>query len=100
MLIVTGILSVPQADLGRFVAEMVLLSTATRQRDGSLSYDVAVLDVASGRLLVAERWRDEAALAAHLAADDTVAFVSRWQDRTSGNVRKYDACNERSLTKE
>lgn len=98
MLIVTGMLCVPPADLPRFVAEIGRLSTVTRQRDGNLSYDTAVLDAASGRLLVAERWRDEAVLASHLRADDTMAFVARWQGRISGDIRKFDACNERSLT--
>lgn len=47
MLIVTGMLCVPPADLPRFVAEIGRLSTVTRQRDGNLSYDTAVLDAAS-----------------------------------------------------
>jgi quinol monooxygenase YgiN len=93
MLIVTGTISVPTADLPRFVAEVEALATVTRQRDGNLSYDTAVLDAAAGRLLVAERWRDEAALAAHLRAKDTAAFVSRWQDRILGDVRQYETDN-------
>ena len=97
MLIVLGTISALPAEMARFVAEIGELATVTRQRDGNLSYDVAVLEAESGRLLVAECWRDEAALAAHLRADDTVAFVSRWQGRTLGDVRKYDAGNARSL---
>lgn len=97
MLIVTGYISVPPADLPRFVEEAGLLARVTRQRDGNLSYDVAVLDVAAGRLLVAERWRNEAALVAHLRANDTRAFVSRWQERMLGDVRQYDANNGRPV---
>ena len=97
MLIVTGHISVPPADLPRFVEEAGHLASVTRQRDGNLSYDIAVLDAAAGRLLVAERRRDEAALAAHLRANGTVAFVSRWQGRLLGEVRQYDAENERQI---
>lgn len=97
MLIVTGTLFVPPIDLARFVAEMDNMAPVTRKRDGQLSYDTAVLDAAAGRLLVAERWRDEAALAAHLRAKETTAFVSRWAGRLRGDVRVYDAENERLL---
>ncbi|WP_260596928.1 putative quinol monooxygenase [Sphingomonas endolithica] len=97
MLIVTGTLFVPPTDLARFVAEMGALAAVTRKRSGNLSYDTAVLDAATGRLLVAERWRDEAALAAHLRADETEAFVSRWAPHLQGDVRVYDADNERTL---
>lgn len=97
MLIVTGTISVPPADLPRFVAEVEALATVTRQRDGNLSYDTAVLDAAAGRLLVAERWRDEAALVAHLRANDTAAFVSRWQDWMLGDVRQYKTDNGRPI---
>lgn len=97
MLIVTGYIVVPSADLWRFVEEVGHLASVTRQRDGSLSYDIAVLDAAGGRLLVAERWREEAALAAHLRASETVAFVSRWLGQILGDVRQYDAQNERPI---
>ena len=97
MLIVTGTLFVPPADLARFVAEMRDLAGVTRKRNGNLSYDTAVLDAAAGRVLVAERWRDKAALAAHLRAAETAAFISRWAGRLRGDVRVYDALNERPL---
>jgi quinol monooxygenase YgiN len=97
MLIVTGTLTVPSEELSRFVAEFGDLATVTRQRDGNLSYDTAVLDAAGGRLLVAERWRDEGALAAHLRASETSEFQSRWVLHLRGDVRVYDAANERSL---
>jgi quinol monooxygenase YgiN len=97
MLIVTGTISVSPSDLADFVADLQVLANATRQRDGNLSYAVATLDASAGQLLVAERWRDQAALTAHLQADDTGAFVGRWQNRMRGDIRKYDAGNERAL---
>ena len=44
-----------------------------------------------------DRWRDQPALTAHLEARDTLAFLNRWQGRMRGDIRKYDAMNERAL---
>lgn len=97
MIIVTGYVQVPPSDLEAFTRDLADLAEATRQRDGVLSYDAAVVDASRGRLLVMERWRDQQALSAHLAAADTVAFVARWGPRLSADVRKYDATRERAL---
>ena len=48
-------------------------------------------------MLVVERWRDQASLAAHLEASDTLAFVEKWSRGMVGSVLKFDATNERSL---
>jgi quinol monooxygenase YgiN len=89
---------VDPADLPQFLQDLQTLAVATRQRNGNISYDTAVNDTVTGELLVSERWVDQSALSAHLEAVDTAAFVSRWQGRMHGNIRKYDASNERSLT--
>lgn len=98
MLIVTGHITVKPSDLSQFCMDLETLATATRQREGNLSYDAAVADASAARLLVAEKWTDQAALSAHLAAADTMNFVRKWQGRMQGDIRKYDASNERSLT--
>ncbi|AJY46545.1 putative quinol monooxygenase [Martelella endophytica] len=98
MLIVTGIMNVAPSDLEAFLADLHSLALATRQRPGNIAYDAAVEDAPAGRLLIAERWADQAALTAHLKADDTKAFGQRWQGRMWGDIRKYDASNERALT--
>lgn len=97
MLIVTGYVQVPPSDLPVFIRHLADLAKATRERDGALSYDAGVIDASRGRLLVMERWRDQQALDAHLAAADTVAFVARWGQRLSTTIRKYDATRERDL---
>lgn len=97
MLIVTGHMHVDPADLAQFIADLELLAATTRQRAGNISYDAALADPQAGRLLIAERWQDQAALSAHLEAGDTVAFIARWQGRMQGDIRKYDASNERDL---
>jgi quinol monooxygenase YgiN len=97
MIIVTGYVQVPPSELEPFTRDLADLAEATRQQDGVVSYDAAVVDASRGRLLVMERWRDQQALSAHLAAADTVAFVARWGPRLSADVRKYDATRERAL---
>lgn len=98
MLIVTAYMHVDRADLAQFLCDLQVLVTATRRRAGNISYDAALDDPQAGRLLISERWSDQSALSAHLDAPDTVAFVRRWQGRMRGEIRKYDASNERELT--
>lgn len=97
MLIVTGYMYVAPSDLLRFHAELQAAALLVRQRIGNLSYDAVIDDAQAGRLLIAERWRDQAALDAHLAAPDMKAFVRRWGGKMRGDIRKYDASNERDL---
>jgi quinol monooxygenase YgiN len=100
MLIVNGYMYVEPSSVTEFVRDLQNLAVATRQRDGNLSYDTAVDDPLAGRLLIAERWRDQAALTAHLQATDTIAFVGRWCRTIRGDISKYDALNERGLMDE
>jgi quinol monooxygenase YgiN len=88
---------VDPADLPQFVEDLQRLAVATRQRIGNISYDAAVNDPRTGEVLISERWVEQSALSAHLDAVDTVTFVSHWQGRMHGDIRKYDALNERSV---
>ena len=97
MLIVTGYMHVEPTDVPRFHAELQELAAVVRWRAGNLSYDAAVDDARAGRMLIVERWQDQAALTTHLDAPETRAFVQRWQGRMRGDIRKYDASNERDL---
>ncbi|MDA5641375.1 MULTISPECIES: putative quinol monooxygenase [Agrobacterium] len=97
MLIITGYIHVDPADLAKFMTELNALASTTRKRPGSITYDAAVDDPQSGRLLISERWVGQAALSAHLQAADTIAFVSRWSGKMRGELRKYDASNERDV---
>jgi quinol monooxygenase YgiN len=97
MLIVTGYIRVDPTDLPQFLQDLQHLAVASRQRPGNISYDAAVNDTRTGEVLISERWYDESALSAHLDAADTVAFVTKWQGQMRGEIRKYDALNERDL---
>lgn len=97
MLIVTGHIQLAPSDVASFISDMVAFGDAARARDGCLFFAVAPDNPQTGRILVVERWRDQAALDAHLAADDTAAFVSRWQGCMRNALTKFDASNERAL---
>ncbi|MEF3135488.1 putative quinol monooxygenase [Rhizobium sp. 268] len=97
MLIITGYMHIDPAEVSKFLAELKDLAIVTRQRPGNISYNAALDDPEAGRLLIAERWTDQGALSAHLDAEETKAFVARWQGRMPGDLRKFDASNERGL---
>jgi quinol monooxygenase YgiN len=97
MIIVTGTVGVDPPDLDTFAADLKVLAEVSRQRTGNLAYAVSRDSADPGRLLVVERWQDQPSLTAHLDAPDTRAFVTRWQGRMRGNIRKYDAANERGV---
>lgn len=97
MIIVTGTIGVDPPDLETFAADLQALAEVSRQRSGNLADAVGRDSADPGRLLVVERWRDRPSLTAHLDAPDTRAFVARWQRRMRGDIRKYDADNERGV---
>ncbi len=97
MIIVTGTVEVDLPDLELFAADLTALAEVSRQRAGNLAYAVGRDTTEPSRLLVVERWQDQPSLTAHLEAPDTRAFVTRWQGRMRGDVRKYDAGNERGV---
>nr|WP_280528892.1 putative quinol monooxygenase [Aureimonas jatrophae] len=96
-MIVIGYLRVAPADARAFLGDMAAFARETRARDGCLFFALAPDGEAEGRMLVMERWRDQAALSAHLAAEGTVAFLARWQSRMTGEVETFDAANQRPL---
>ncbi|MGC0787856.1 MULTISPECIES: putative quinol monooxygenase [Pantoea] len=97
MLIISGYMYIDPSVLEQFIKELKLLANAVRQRHGNLSYNAAVEDYQTGRLLISERWLGQDALSAHLIRTDTVEFINRWQGKMKGELFKYDATNERGL---
>jgi quinol monooxygenase YgiN len=56
-----------------------------------------LVSTGAGRMLVVERWRNQAALMNQLEAPETAASVGRWAGRMTGDILKYDATYERPL---
>lgn len=98
MLIITGHIYIQPVELALCLSDPETLAIATRLRAGNIVYHAAVQDKALGQVLISERWTDQASLSAHLQAVNTSAFVSKWQGRIRGAIRKFDATNERALT--
>lgn len=95
MLILVGHIKTSPAQVSALLADLKSLIPATLLEDGCLAYSFALDDAATGAVLVYERWRDEAALAAHLAVPAVGALLGNWGDKVELSVSKFDASNER-----
>lgn len=69
----------------------------TLLEDGCLFYAFAIDDPQSASILVAERWRDQASLDAHLATPEIAELMGKWTGRMEPDVRLFDASNERGF---
>ena len=98
MIILAGFLKTSPELAEELAATLRSLIEPTLREDGCLAYCMALDSREQGTVLVYERWRDEAALGAHLAQPTIVDVLGGWADRidTSG-VRKFDAANERGF---
>ena len=95
MLILAGHVYVDPARVGEFVAEARATLPGARATEGCLFCSFTLDDPATGSVLVLERWRDQAALSARLAAPEVVEMFGKWGGAMRNEVRKYDAANER-----
>ena len=62
------------------------LATATRAEDGCVGYDLYESGAAAGTFVTVERWRDQAALDAHLAGPAVEAAFAGAGDHLAGEV--------------
>jgi len=85
MLIVTGYVQVPPSDLKAFTRDLADLAEATRERDGVLSYDAAVVDPSRGRLSVPdEPHRACIRESGHFAAPEAARLPASRMSRPAG----------------
>jgi quinol monooxygenase YgiN len=97
MIVVLGHVRIDPSDVDEFSRDVKEIDPSKKAESGCLSYSVTRDDPTTGRMLVAERWRDQQSLTAHIQRKETVAFVQKWSGRMQSDVLKYDASNERSL---
>ncbi len=90
MLILMGYIHIDPQDVDAFVRDVRAISLSTQAEEGCLFYGVTLDDRPTGRFLVAERWRDQDALTAHLARAETLAFLSEWGERMKGDLQTYE----------
>lgn len=65
---------------------LTTLATATREEDGCLDYDLFESGGAPGTFVTIERWRDQAALDAHLGGPAVAAAFAGAGDHLAGDV--------------
>ncbi|MET0546265.1 MAG: antibiotic biosynthesis monooxygenase [Caulobacterales bacterium] len=97
MIVIAGHLRIAPEFVEDLAAALRSLAPATLKEDGCYNYHFALDDPAAGTILVYERWRDQAALAAHLALPSVGAVLGGFGDKISIEVRKFDALNERGF---
>jgi quinol monooxygenase YgiN len=96
MIIVMGYVHLNPSDVDEFLADIQVIAPGTRAEKGCLFYAVTLDDASAGRMLVAERWRNQASLTAHLKGAQAAAF-QKWDNRIKIDVLRYDASNEGPL---
>jgi quinol monooxygenase YgiN len=89
MIILMGHLHLNPAEVPDFMADMQIIATGTRAEAGCLFYALAVDDAPAGRVLLAQRWQNQAALTAHMEGANAAAFASRWGYRVRVDLQRY-----------
>lgn len=98
MLMITGYLKTTPNEVEAVLADLRTGMPRTRGEDGCLFYDFVLADAAKGTILAVERWRDQAALDAHLSTPEMAALLGKWSGKIEIDVRKHDVSNERGFT--
>lgn len=97
MIIVTGEARFADGEIERLRGPLNAWVEEVRGRDGCLAYCYGV-DLADPNLLhLTEKWRDLAAIEAHMAAMDNVMALLAGANMVSLNVHAYDARFTRTL---
>ena len=100
MIIVGGTFEVPAAQREAFIAERVAMIRRSRAEAGCEEYTFAADPVEPGRVVLYERWTDQAALDAHLGElrsnppSPAPTIVA-----TSTTITLYDVSGERPLVR-
>jgi quinol monooxygenase YgiN len=99
MVIIQGSVRVGEADMAKFRAAAATMIAATRAEAGCILYAFAEDLVEAGLVRISERWRDQAAVDAHLKTPHMAAFgaVLAGLSLKELKVVAYDAANERVL---
>ncbi len=78
MLLITGTIRLPAAQLDLARPVMAEMLRASRAEDGCLDYSYAEDVIEPGLIHVTERWRDQAALDRHFASDHIARWRAEW----------------------
>ena len=99
MIMIEGWVRMDAADIDRLRPAAATMIAATRLEDGCEEYAFSQDLVDPGLFRIVERWRDEAALAAHFQTPHMAVFSAALgaANRQGGSVKVYKAEVDRSL---
>ena len=97
MIIVTGRISVDHASVDELLDDLRAGINRSLAETGCQFYSFAMEDPAAGHILTLQIWRDEAALANHLAAPAIGELVDKWDGHYTVGTKFYDVTNERAV---
>ena len=98
MIVVGGTFHVDPAERDAFIAERASMIRRSRAEDGCLEYTFAADPVEADRVVLFERWADQAALDAHLGALRSNPVGPAPQvEASSTSIVVYDVTGERKL---
>jgi quinol monooxygenase YgiN len=98
MVIVGGVFEIEPGDRDAFLAGRLESMRASRAEAGCLEYTMSADPLEPGRLVLFERWADQASLDAHLAALQSAPRPpAGGVAPTSATVTVYDVAGERPL---
>jgi len=98
MVIVAGSFEIKPDEREEFLAGRLDSMRASRSEPGCLEYTMSADPIDPGRVVLFERWEDQAALDAHLAAMGNAPPPSgRAVAPTSASITVYDIAGERPL---
>jgi quinol monooxygenase YgiN len=97
MVIVIGTFTVDPARRDEFIAERHERMRTSRAEAGCLEYTFAADPLDPGRVLLTERWADQAALDAHLGAPPPSDAPAPAVTPTDVSIVVYDVAGERPL---
>ena len=96
MIIVTGQLTISPSQLQDMSEQIASAMQFARADAGCIAYSMAIEDAKNGRVIILEKWEDEASLKAHLSQPEVESFVELLQRVvTDIDLKMYDAQNER-----
>jgi len=99
MIVLNGTIRIPADKLDQARPAMKAVIEATRKEDGCLFYAFGEDVLDPGLIVIAEAWRDEAALGAHLSS----AHFNAWRDANPGlgvsdrQLTVYEAVSSKPL---
>jgi quinol monooxygenase YgiN len=97
MLMVTGRICTAPRLAAELLNDLQQGVERSRGEDGCFFYSFAMEDGRAGHLLTIQIWRDEAALAGHLATPEIGTFIAKWTGRYDVQTKLYDVDNERPV---